>query len=180
MFMSNTLSTLERKADEIGKKIVECETILFVILNNFQNESEEDAKCRNMFLNRWTRKASQSLNVPLFQMLYEYKQKLTQAKSCDSLVKDGLMNNMKYFELINLTREQLKSKLPVKTDTNTICNSEEAKSLSGELEIIDGLKAKIVDNVNKIFQTLNDDNVITQMLKVLQKKTTEQAVNKTI
>ena len=33
--MSNTLSTLERKADEIGKKIVECETILFVILNNF-------------------------------------------------------------------------------------------------------------------------------------------------
>ena len=78
--------------------------------------------------------------------------------------------------LINLTREQLKNKLPVKSDTSPIKDSEEAKSLSGELEIIENLKAKLVETVNKIFQTLNDDNIITQMIKVLQKKTTEQAV----
>ena len=129
-----------------------------------------------MYLNRWTRQASQSLNYPLFQTLQDYKQKLNQSRACDILVKEGIMNNMKYFELINLTREQLKNKLPVKSDTSTIKDSEEAKSLSGELEIIENLKAKLVETVNKIFQTLNDDNIITQMIKVLQKKTTEQAV----
>jgi hypothetical protein len=169
MFLSNTMQSLERKSEEIAKKIDECEKMLF-------NEAEEDGKYRNMYLNRWTRKSSQSLNTPLFQMLYEYKQKLTQARSCDGLVKEGIMNNMKYFELINLTREQLKNKLPVKTDTNTISNSEEAKSLSGELEVLESLKVKLVENVNKTFQTLNEDNIITQMVKVLQKKTTEQAV----
>jgi len=160
---------LEKKTEEIGKKIQECETMLF-------NEAEEDGKYRNMYMNRWNRKASSQLNVPLFQTLYEYKQKLAQAKSCDQLVKEGVMNNMKYFELINLTREQLKNKLPVKTDTNILKDGEEAKSLSQELEVLDGYKAKLVESVNKIFQTLNDDNVITQMIKVLQKKTTEQAI----
>lgn len=170
MFLTNTLSTLEKKSEEILKKIVECESFLF-------KEAEDDGKCRNMFLNRWVRKASQTLNYQMFQMLNDYKQKLIQAKSCDSLVKEGIMNHMKYFELINLNREQLKNKLPVKTDTNTISNSEETKSLFLELEIIEGLKAKIEENVNKVIQTLNDDNIITQMIKVLQKKTTEQAVN---
>lgn len=170
MYITNTVQLLEKKSEEIGKKIVEIETMLF-------NEAEDDAKYRNMYLNRWLRKSSQSLNVSIFQIMYDYKQKLTQAKSCDSLVKEGIMNNMKYFELINLAREQLKNKLPVKTDTNTISNSEEAKSLSSELEVLEGLKVKQVENVNKIFQTLNEDNIMTQMVKVLQKKTTEQAVN---
>lgn len=169
MYITNTLQLLEKKSEEIGKKIVEIETLLY-------NESEDDAKYRNMYLNRWTRKSSQSLNVQFFQILFDYKQKLTQSKSCDSLVKEGIVNNMKYFELINLTREQLKNKLPVKTDTNTLSNSEEAKTLNSELEVLEGLKVKIVENVNKIFQTLNEDNIITQMIKVLQKKTTEQAI----
>ena len=130
-----------------------------------------------MYLNRWTRSASQNLNVTLVQLFFEYKQKLTQAKSCDLLVKEAIMNNMKYFELINLSRDQLKNKLPVKTDTNTISNSEEAKSLSSELEVIENLKAKMLENIGKTFQTLNEDNIITQMIKVLQKKTTEQAVS---
>lgn len=169
MYMSNTLSLLQTKSEEINKRIIEIETMLF-------NEAEDDAKYRNMYMNRWTRKSSQSLNVLMFQLMFDYKQKLNQSKSCDSLVKEAIVNNMKYFELINLTREQLKNKLPVKTDTNLLSNSEEAKSLSTELEVLEGLKSKVSENMNKIFQTLNEDNIIPQMIKVLQKKTTEQAV----
>lgn len=169
MYMSNTLSLLQSKPEEINKKIVDIEKMIV-------SEADDDAKYRNMYMNRWTRKQSQALNVPMFQIMYEYKQKLNQARSCDALVKEDIVNNMKYFELINLTRDQLKNKLPVKTDTNLLSNSEEAKELSSELEVLEGLKAKFVESVNKIFQTLNEDNIIPQMIKVLQKKTTEQAV----
>ena len=59
MYITNTLQLLEKKSEEIGKKIVEIETMLY-------NESEDDAKYRNMYLNRWTRKSSQSLNVQFY------------------------------------------------------------------------------------------------------------------
>lgn len=169
MYIANTLSLLQAKPEEINKKIVDIEKMLVI-------EAEDDAKFKNMYMNRWTRKPSQTLNVPMFQTMFEYKQKLNQAKSCDALVKEDIVNNMKYFELINLTREQLKNKLPVKMDTNLLSNSEEAKELSSELDVLEGLKAKFVESVNKVFQTLNEDNIIPQMIKVLQKKTTELAV----
>lgn len=86
------------------------------------------------------------------------------------------MSNMKYFEFLNLTKEQLRSKMPVKNDTTGLKDSEEVKGLSTELDLIINLKEKLMEHINKLFQTLNEENVNTHMIKVLQKKTTEQAV----
>ncbi len=81
-----------------------------------------------------------------------------------------------YLFSLALDRDQLKSKIPVKQDSSTIRNSEEAKTLSSELESFEKLKNQVVDIVSKIFQTLNEDNIIPQMLMVLAKKTTEGGV----
>ena len=83
---------------------------------------------------------------------------------------------MKYFEFLNLTKDQMRSKMPVKNDTTGLKDSEEVKGLSAELDIILNLKEKLMEHINKLFQTLNEENVNTQMVKVLHKKTTEQAI----
>ena len=75
-----------------------------------------------------------------------------------------------------LDRNQLNSKIPVKSDTSNLKNSEEAKALALEIEQFDKLKAQVIDVTSKIFLTLNDDNIIPQMLMVLQHKTSEIAV----
>jgi len=117
--------------------------------------------------------------------MQDYKTKLITAKTCDIGIKENIMNNICYFELyyyffnflrLGLDREQLNSKIPVKSDTNSLKNCEEAKALASEIEEFDKLKAKVIDLVAKIFSTLNDDNIIPQMLQVLQKKTSEIAV----
>lgn len=86
------------------------------------------------------------------------------------------MDVMKNFEFLGLSRENLKNKIPVKTDSNALKNSEEAISLRKDLDELDVLKEKIMAIINQIFQTLNEDNVIPQFIGVLQGKTTEKAV----
>ena len=127
-------------------------------------------------MNNWTRQSSINLNSSFFQILFEYKQKLSQAKGCDSVLKEKVSNNMKYFELLSLNRDQLKKKIPVKVDLSVITSSKEIKELQAALETYDKLKESLIENQTKLFQMLNEDNVITQMIKVLQKKSTEQAV----
>ena len=131
-------------------------------------------------MNNWNRQSSINLNQHFFQNLYSFSQKLSQAKACDNVLKEKIMNNLKYFELINLNREQLKKKIPVKVDLSVLTSNQEVKDLESSLETFEKLQATLTENQNKLFQTLNEDNVITQMIKVLQKKTTEQAVIKYI
>ena len=107
---------------------------------------------------------------------YEFKQKLFQSKSCDSLVKEGIIQNMKYFEFLNLTKDQLTKRMPVSSEGNGIRNSEEVKALSNELDILNDLQEKMKECINQIYQNLNEENISSYMIRVLQKKTTEQAV----
>lgn len=86
------------------------------------------------------------------------------------------MDNMKYLELLGLTKDALKNKIPVKVDANSIKNCDEANSLRKDLDGLDELREKIMEVINKIFANLNDDNVVPQFIKVLQKKTTEKAI----
>ena len=72
----------------------------------------------------------------------------------------------------------MRNKIPVKTDSSKIKDSVEAKALSEELSALEKHKDQVVEITNKIFQTLNEDNIIPQMLQVLSKKTTEIAVFK--
>ncbi len=126
---------------------------------------------------RWSRKHSKDLNMGFYQLIYDYKQKLQQAKSCDTLVKESIMSNMKYFEFLNLTKDKILEKLPVKSDSIlSITNSQETQELSSELELFNILREKLKENINKAIQNVNEENVVTLMIKVLQKKTTEQAV----
>lgn len=77
---------------------------------------------------------------------------------------------------LGLERDQIKAKIPNKADASTVRNSQEAKDLQAELEAFEKLKVQVCDVVSKIFQRLNEDNIIPMMLQVLQKKTTESSV----
>ena len=47
-------------------------------------------------IKRWSRRESKELNYAFYQQIYDYRQKLTQAKSCDNILKESVINNMKY------------------------------------------------------------------------------------
>ena len=67
-------------------------------------------------------------------------------------------------------------RMPVSSEGNGIRNSEEVKALSNELDILNDLQEKMKECINQIYQNLNEENISSYMIRVLQKKTTEQAV----
>jgi ALIX V-shaped domain binding to HIV len=98
------------------------------------------------------------------------------AKNCDGQIKQQILDCIKSFELLVLSRDSLKNKIPVKCDASELKNSEAAVNLRKDLDELEALKEKIVYIIEEVFNTLNDDNVIPQFLQVLQKKTTEKNV----
>lgn len=169
LFLTNTISSLQKKSEEIEKRIND--TIV-----TLRNEEEEDQKYRQMYGARWTRLPSSSLNVNYMNTLKEYLNKLAIAKNCDAQVKAGILDNMKYFELLTLSKQSLNAKIPQKVDANSIKNCNEATSLRKDLDQMEVLVEKCMEIINKLFQTLNEDNVVPQFIKILQKKTTENAI----
>ena len=102
--------------------------------------------------------------------------KLEIAKNCDNQIKALVMDSLKSFELLALSRDSLKNRIPVKSDSSALKNCEEAVNLRKDLDELEAIKEKIVSIIEDAFNTLNDDNVIPQFIQVLQKKTTEKAV----
>lgn len=86
------------------------------------------------------------------------------------------MDSLKSFELLTLSRDSLKNRIPVKNDASALKNCEEAVNLHKDLDEIESLKEKIVSIIEDVFNTLNEDSVIPQFIQVLQKKTTEKNV----
>jgi hypothetical protein len=169
LFMMNNISNLEKKGQEIAKRISDMQAIL-------ANEAEEDNKYKNMYGDRWNRTSSSLLNGNYLKVLSDYSNKLEVARKCDEQIKIGIMDNMKYFEILGLPKHQISNKIPVKTDSNAIKNCEEANALRKDLDALDVIKEKCMDIISKIFTVLNEENVSPQFIKVLQKKTTEKAV----
>jgi hypothetical protein len=66
LYLTNAISSLEKKAEDVSKRIADMELILY-------NEEEEDNKYRNLYGNRWQRAPSKNLNYMYYQVLYEYK-----------------------------------------------------------------------------------------------------------
>lgn len=78
--------------------------------------------------------------------------------------------------MLGLSKNSLQNKIPVKTDTSALKNSEEAIALRKELDKIELLSEKAMEIIDKVFHMLNDSNIIPQFINVLKKKTTEKAV----
>ncbi len=169
-FLTNQLGNLEKKCEEIAKRINDMELAVY-------NEEQEDSNLRTLYGNKWVRYLSNNLNGKFYGFLNDYKGKLTIAKNCDSQIKTTIMGNLKHFELFNLSKQSLQNKIPVKSDNSKLKNSEEATNLRKDLDRLETLKETCMETIEKIFQLLNDDNLIPQFMKVLQKKTTEKAVN---
>ena len=72
----------------------------------------------------------------------------------------------------------MKSKIPFKVDNSILRDSVEASELKNELETLNSFKEKLVALITFVFKTLNEDNVIPEMLSVLDKKILEESVFK--
>ena len=90
--------------------------------------------------------------------------------------KNNITENAKYFELISMDKEKLIGKIPIKSDKTNIGESEEAKEIKKYLEELEIKKISLIEVVSSIFNTLNENNIVTDFVKVLQKKTTENAI----
>jgi len=116
----------------------------------------------------------------IYSNLNIYLDKLEIAKNCDIQIKNTVMDSIKNFELLALSRDALNKRIPVKLDASALKSCDEAVNLKKDLDELESVKEKLVAIIEDIFNTLNEDNVIPQFIQVLQKKTTEKQVNKKI
>lgn len=75
-----------------------------------------------------------------------------------------------------MEKEKLIQKIPIKSEKTNIKESEEAKETKTHLETLNQKKEKLLEIVNGIFNSLNENNVVTSFIKVLQNKATENSV----
>ncbi|MCQ2818522.1 MAG: hypothetical protein MJ252_14735, partial [archaeon] len=168
VFLNNQVQTLSKKPFDIQKRIDDTLVLL-------QNEQDEDLRLRKQYASKWTRKNSFELNGNYVMTLNDYKRKLDQAKMCDQRTLGDIQNNQKNFELLTLPRQKLNEKIPKKGD-NEVKNCKEATELRSQLDELDKLQGKCMEKIQSIFTMLNEDNVTSQFIQVVNKKTTENAV----
>lgn len=75
-----------------------------------------------------------------------------------------------------MTRAGIEKQIPVKIDTSAIAESVQATTLTDSLEELTKLKKTAVDIIEKIFQRLNDENVVQKMMLVHKQKQTAENV----
>lgn len=169
MYLSNSLENIDKMREIIGKRLNDINVVLL-------NEEQEDAKYRNLYSSQWTREPSNKLNYQYLGFVNQYKSKLEIARNCDEGIKTQILDNMKYFDILSLTKEGIERKIPVKTDINILETMPEAKYLRDELDKLEVLKDKNIEAVESLFRNLNEENLVPQMLEVHKKKTSEMAV----
>ena len=169
MYLNNLMQSLSRLPGEIKKRIEQSENLI-------KNEDAEDQKLRQQYGTKWNRRQSSDLNGNYVNTLNDYKNKLQQAMGCDQNTISDIQNNLKYFELLSLSREALDQKIPHRVDANAIKQCKEASDLRAEMDNLENEKIKAMEVISKIFASLNDDNVAAQFIQVIQKKTTENTV----
>jgi putative cell wall-binding protein len=69
LFLTSNITNLEKKAEEIFKRIAEMQLIL-------KNEEDEDTKYRNMYGERWKRAPSKNMNIQYYAVLHDYFSKI--------------------------------------------------------------------------------------------------------
>ena len=169
MYLNNMINTLQKLPVEIQKRIEQS-------INLVKNEEAEDQKYRSQYGVKWNRRQSSDLNGNYLQTLNDYKGKLEQAKKCDANTINDIKNNLKYFELLSLSREAIEQKIPHKVNPNSIKQCPEANDLRAEMDKLEEEKNRAMGIISKIFATLNDDSVAAQFIQVIQKKTTENNI----
>jgi len=75
-----------------------------------------------------------------------------------------------------MEKEKLISKIPIKSEKTNIKESEEAKEIKAQVELLNLKKEKLLEIINGIFSGLNENNVVPLFIKVLQNKTTETSI----
>ena len=169
MYLNNLMKSLQASPGEIKNRIEQSENLI-------KNEEAEDQKLRSQYGTKWNRRQSSDLNGNYVNTLNDYKNKLNQAMQCDQNTINDIQNNLKYFDLLSLSREQLNQKIPHRVDANAIKQCKEANDLRAEMDNLENEKNKAMEVISKIFASLNDDNVAAQFIQVTQKKTTENSI----
>ena len=169
MYLNNLMQNLSKLPGEIKNRIEQSENLI-------KNEDAEDQKLRQQYGTKWNRRQSSDLNGNYINTLNDYKNKLQQAMGCDQNTINDIQNNLKYFDLLSLSREALDQKIPHRVDANAIKQCKEASDLRTEMDNLENEKNKAMEVIAKIFSSLNDDNVAAQFIQVIQKKTTENTI----
>lgn len=166
MYIESTVKNGDGLREDALKKINAINVTLM-------NEQDEDARLRQIYGNRWTRSPSAIVNANYLGTLTQISQKIEIARKCDEAINQSIRDNMKYFELINLSKVAIEKKIPLKVDSEGLKEIPEAKNLKDVLERLRSLKEKNTSIIESIFRELNQENVIPVFLEVLRKNASE-------
>lgn len=166
LFLESNIKNLEGLKDDISKKISTIQQLL-------QTEAEDDNKYRQIYGSKWYRQPSCNLNNVYVGQINQYSDKLKIANSCDQKVIESIRESTKHFDLINLSKASIERKIPIKVESDCLLNIEEAKSLKASLDKLRDLQCKNRELTEKIFLTINEENVIPHFLGFIKKAASE-------
>ena len=151
-FLKNQLKTIEEKSDFILNTLNNIEHKLLI-------DKENDEKNQILYGKDW--------NIPHNQEYLnkckKYKEQLNVGKNLDFQVKDLIMKNMKYYELIGLPKFIIEARIPSNIDKNKLENLESTKTLKFAVNKLLEDKNKLKNEISFIFNELNMNIPINEL-----------------
>ena len=151
-FLKNQLKTIEEKSDFIENTLNNIEHKLLI-------DKENDEKNQILYGKDW--------NIPHNQEYLnkckKYKEQLNVGKNLDFQVKDLIMKNMKYYELIGLPKFIIEARIPSNIDKNKLENLESTKTLKFAVNKLLEDKNKLKNEISFIFNELNMNIPINEL-----------------
>jgi len=158
---------------ELPESLERNQQILLESLRMLDDEQASDDELRNKFGDKWKRKPSSELTVPLRKDAAKYQAIVENAKKADGIVREKYMKSREGIELLGLPEAELKQKVPsasslanlkdnsVVVELKMLC--EKVESMKAVREVIENeLKVTSFDMTEKFLQALADDGTIDE------------------
>ena len=151
-YLKNQLKTIQEKRDFIEN-----------LLNNIENklllDKENDEKNQILYGKNW----NLIYNKDFINKCLKYKEQLNVGKNLDFQVKDLIMKNVKYYELIGLPKFVIEARIPSNIDKNKIQNLESKNALKFAVDKLNEDKNKLKNEINFINNEINNNFPINDL-----------------
>ena len=151
-YLKNQLKSIEEKRNFIEN-----------LLNNIENklllDKENDEKNQILYGKNWIL----NYNKDFINKLLKYKEQLNVGKNLDFQVKDLIMKNIKYYELIDLPKFVIEARIPSNIDKNQIQNLESKNALKFAVDKLLEDKNKLKNEINFIYNEINNNFPVNEI-----------------
>ena len=168
-YLNDSMKKILSKSNELLEN-------LNLILKDIKNEENEDNYYRQKLGDQWVINPSNSLNMNYIQNVNNYIAKINQSREYDIQENNQLNENIKRYDELNLTKNQIEQKIILLGQVNVQMTSEE-KKIRDEIVKLYSLGDKSYNIINPILNEIKTGSaVIPFFAEVLINRMTEKSV----